>query len=185
MRHAIGPRKELALRTLFNILGPMTNPAGVQRQLIGVFDEALCGPMTEVLHRLGARHVMVVHSEDGLDEISIAAATRVAELKDGVVREYTLTPADLHTETQSLDGLTVSNAAESLAIIETALAGGDAVSDTIGKARAIIAVNAGAAIYVAGLQTDLVAGVRSATAIIASGEAGLRLQQLAALSQSL
>ena len=95
MKYAVGPRKELGMRTLFNILGPMTNPAGVQRLVLGVFSEKLCRPMAEVMGRLGAEHVMVVHSRDGLDEISLAGRTHVAEFKDGEVREYSLTPEDV------------------------------------------------------------------------------------------
>jgi anthranilate phosphoribosyltransferase len=117
MRHAIGPRKELGVRTIFNILGPMTNPAGVRRLLIGVYDAALCRPVAEVLSRLGAEHVMVVHSDDGLDEISAAAATHVAEAKDGSVGEYDITPQDLGQEITSLDGLEVAGAGESLTLI--------------------------------------------------------------------
>ena len=116
MKHAIGPRRELGLRTIFNILGPMTNPAGVTRQLIGVYDQALCKPMAEVLGRLGAEHIMVVHSADGLDEISIATETAVAEFKDGAVREYSIAPEDFMLQRQSLEGLTVDNAEQSLEI---------------------------------------------------------------------
>ncbi|HBI78320.1 MAG TPA: anthranilate phosphoribosyltransferase, partial [Marinobacter adhaerens] len=110
MKHAIGPRKELGCRTIFNILGPMTNPAGVKRQLVGVFNRELCRPMAEVLHRLGAEHIMVVCSKDGLDEISLASATHVAELKDGKVTEYDITPEDLGIKSQALVGLTVDTA---------------------------------------------------------------------------
>lgn len=108
MRHAIGPRKELGMRTLFNLLGPMTNPAGVRRLLIGVYDAAWCRPVAEVLNRLGAEHVMVVHSEDGLDEISPAEPTHVAEAKAGSVNEYRITPEDLGMEPTSLAGLEVA-----------------------------------------------------------------------------
>ena len=102
MKHAIGPRKELGLRTIFNILGPMTNPAGVTRQLIGVYKKELCKPMAEVLGRLGAEHIMIVHSADGLDEISIAERTFVAEYRDGAVREYIISPEDYLSQRQSL-----------------------------------------------------------------------------------
>src|SRR5690606_10354573 len=108
MKYAIGPRKELGLRTLFNILGPMTNPAGVRRQVVGVFSDKLCRPMAEVLGRLGAEHVMVVHGLDGLDEISLAGRTHVAEFRDGELKEYMLTPEDVGLESASLVGLDVT-----------------------------------------------------------------------------
>lgn len=110
MKHAIGPRKELGCRTIFNILGPMTNPASVKRQLVGVFNRELCRPMAEVLYRLGAEHIMVVCAKDGLDEISLASATHVAELKNGEITEYDMTPEDVGIKSQSLVGLTVDTA---------------------------------------------------------------------------
>ena len=183
MRYAIGPRKQLGLRTIFNILGPMTNPAGVGRQLIGVYDRALCRPMAEVLGRLGAEHVMVVNAEDGLDEISIAAATHVAEFKDGELNEYSISPEDAGIALQSLDGLVVDGAEESLALIRAALGGDSSVAAK--KAAELIALNSGAALYVAGLEPDLRAGVKKARALIASGAPLWRLEQLAELSQSL
>lgn len=144
MKYAIGPRKELGMRTIFNILGPMTNPAGVKRQLIGVYDKALCRPMAEVLGHLGAEHIMVVSSADGLDEISIAAETHVAEYKNGHLNEYILLPEDYFGFRQSLKGLSVTNAKESLEMIVSALNGGAST------AADLIALNAGAALYVAG-----------------------------------
>jgi anthranilate phosphoribosyltransferase len=183
MKHAVGPRKQLGMRTLFNILGPMTNPAGVTRQLIGVYDRALCRPMAEVLGRLGAEHVMVVNAEDGLDEISIAAATHVAECRDGQTREYSISAVDAGIVQQSLDGLAVDGAEESLALIEEALAGES--TDRARKAADLIALNSGAALYVAGLAEDLATGVQQATEIINSGAALERLQRLVTLSQSL
>ena len=149
MKHAIGPRRELGCRTIFNILGPMTNPAGVTRQLIGVFTRELCRPMAEVMQRLGAEHIMVVCSKDGLDEISLATVTHVAELKDGEITEYDLTPEDLGIKSQSLVGLTVNSSDESLKLIKAAF--GRNHDETTEKARDMIALNAGAAIYVAGL----------------------------------
>ena len=143
MRHAIGPRKELGVRTIFNILGPMTNPAGVKRLLIGVYDAALCRPVAEVLNRLGAEHVMVVHSEDGLDEISAAAASHVAEAKGGVVSEYDISPEELGLTRTSLEGLEVAGADESLELIRAALSG--APGDKAERARRVVALNAGAA----------------------------------------
>jgi anthranilate phosphoribosyltransferase len=176
MRHAIGPRKELGVRTIFNILGPMTNPAGVKRLLIGVYDTALCRPVAEVLNRLGAEHVMVVHSEDGLDEISSAAATHVAEAKDGQVREYDMVPEDLGLARASLDGLEVSGADESLNLIRSALSG--APGERPQRARAVIALNAGAALYVAGLAASLEAGVADASRLLESGKPWAKIEAL-------
>jgi len=115
MKHAIGARKQLALRTIFNVLGPMTNPAGVKRQVIGVFDKKLCPVVAGVLQRLGSEHVLVVHADDGLDEFSLAGPSHVAELKDGNISEYTINPGDVGLETQDLSGLTVNSAEQSLA----------------------------------------------------------------------
>jgi anthranilate phosphoribosyltransferase len=182
MKHAIGPRKELAMRTFFNILGPMTNPAGVRRLLIGVYDAALRRPVAEVLGRLGAEHVLVVHSEDGLDEISIAAPTGVAEFRDGQIREYRLNPADFELPEQDLDGLEVADADASLALIRAALTGTD--SDAAAKARDLIALNAGAAIYVAGLTESIAEGVKRAREVIDSGAAWRKLEQLAELTRT-
>ena len=156
MKHAIGPRKELGLRTIFNILGPMTNPAGVARQLIGVYKRELCRPMAEVLGRLGAEHIMVVHSADGLDEISIADETYVAEYVDGSIKEYSIRPEDYLSQRQSLQGLEVDDAEQSLALITDAL--GKQTSAQAGKAANLIALNAGAALYVAGCAADLAQG---------------------------
>src|SRR5699024_8383901 len=133
---------------LFNILGPMTNPASVNRQLVGVFSRALCRPMAEVLQKLGSEHIMVVASKDGLDEISLASPTHVAELKDGEIFEYDITSEDLGVKSQSLVGLSVDTAEESLNLIKAAF--GRDHDEIAGKARDMIALNAGAAIYVAG-----------------------------------
>jgi anthranilate phosphoribosyltransferase len=143
MKYAIGPRKELGVRTLFNILGPMTNPAGVSRMLIGVYDPGLCRPVAEVLGRLGAEHVMVVHSDDGLDEISIAAPTRVAEFRAGAVDEYSVLPEEFGLENESLYGLEVSGSVASLSLIKAALS--NEPGDRANRARNVIALNAGAA----------------------------------------
>jgi anthranilate phosphoribosyltransferase len=176
MRHAIGPRKELGVRTIFNILGPMTNPAGVKRLLIGVYDAALCRPVAEVLNRLGAERVMVVHSEDGLDEISAAAVSHVAEVKDGVVNEYDISPEDLGQERTSLDGLEVAGAEESLDLIRAALSG--APGDKAERARRVVALNAGAALYVAGLAVSLAAGVEAAGRLLESGKPWAKIEAL-------
>ena len=181
MKHAIGPRRELSLRTIFNILGPMTNPAGVKRQLIGVYDKSLCKPMAEVLGRLGAEHIMIVHSADGLDEISIATETYVAEYKNGAVSEYTIAPEDFLAERQSLEGLDVEDAKQSLAMITDAL--GKQVGPNAGKAADIIALNAGAALYVAGCAADINEGVAMAQDAIGSGLARARITDLATFTQ--
>lgn len=176
MKHAIGPRKELALRTIFNMLGPMTNPAGVKRQVIGVFTPALCRPMAEVLGRLGSEHVMIVCSDDGLDELSIAAPSHVAELKNGVVTEYKVDPADYGFSYSDLSGLSVSSAEESLGLIRGAFKGD--TSELSQKAAAIIAINAGAAIYVAGLAGSMKDGVAMAEDALSSGLAAEKLKEL-------
>jgi anthranilate phosphoribosyltransferase len=182
MKHAIGPRRELGMRTVFNILGPMTNPAGVKRLLIGVYDATLCRPVAEVLNRLGAEHVMVVHSEDGLDEISAATSTHVAEARDGQVTEFMVSPENLGTTRCSLEGLEVSNADESLGLIRSALSG--APGDTAERARQVIALNAGAALYVAGLASSLEQGVSNATVLLESGKPWGRVEALVDLTTS-
>lgn len=181
MKHAIGPRRELGLRTIFNILGPMTNPAGVTRQLIGVYDQSLCKPMAEVLGRLGAEHIMVVHSADGLDEISIATETTVAEYRDGTVTGYSIAPEDFNIERQSLDGLAVDNAEQSLALIRDAL--GKQASPEGAKAAELIALNAGAALYVAGCAATIKEGVAMAQDAIGSGLARAKISDLATFTQ--
>jgi|TARA_R110002072_G_scaffold8842_2_gene43896 anthranilate phosphoribosyltransferase len=175
MRHAIGPRKELGMRTVFNILGPLTNPAGVKQQVIGVYSPDLCQPMAEVLKLLGAEHAMIVHSDDGLDEISIAAGTQVSELHAGSIETYHITPEEFSLERQSLDGLTVTDSASSAALITSALAG--AKDETSQKAAAILVLNAGAAIYVAGVAATLADGVAMAEDAIGNGLAAEKLRQ--------
>ena len=181
MKHAIGPRKELGCRTIFNILGPMTNPAGVKRQLLGVFTRELCRPMAEVLQRLGSEHIMVVCSKDGLDEISLAGPTHVAELKDGEITEYDITPEDLGIKSQSLVGLTVDSSEDSLKLIRAAFGRGH--DEMAEKARDLIALNAGAAIYVAGLANTPKDGVDLALDAIGSGLAAGKMSELADFSQ--
>ncbi|PIE24882.1 MAG: anthranilate phosphoribosyltransferase [Neptuniibacter caesariensis] len=178
MKHAIGPRKEMALRTLFNILGPLTNPAGAKHYLLGVFDATLCQPMAEVLKALGAVHALVVHAADGLDEISLSGVTHVAELKEGEVTEYTITAEDAGLEQQSLYGLQVNSSSESLALIESAFAGEHS------KAIDMIAINAGAALYAADMATSLSEGVKLAKATMLSGAAAKKVKELAAFSQA-
>lgn len=180
MKHAVGPRRELGLRTLFNMLGPMTNPAAVKRQVIGVFSQALCRPMAEVLQRLGSEHVLVVHSQDGLDEISLAAPTHVAELRNGEIREYSIQPEDFGITSQSLIGLTVDGAEGSLALIRDAL--GKRETTPGEKAADIIVLNAGAALYAAGVVGQLSHGVELAHDALFSGMANEKLQELIAFS---
>ncbi len=180
MKHAIGPRKEMGLRTIFNMLGPMTNPAGVKNQVIGVFNQSLCKPMAEVLKRLGSEHVLIVHSADGLDEISIAKETHIAELKDGEITEYTISPEDFGVDRQSLSGLSVDSAEQSLGLIKSAL--GKAHSETANKARDIITLNAGAAIYAANLTDTLAQGVTMAADAIGSGLALAKINDLASFT---
>ncbi|WP_415897541.1 anthranilate phosphoribosyltransferase [Neptuniibacter sp. QD72_48] len=178
MKHAIGPRKEMSLRTLFNILGPLTNPAGVKHYLLGVFDKTLCRPLAEALQALGAVHAMVVHAAEGLDEISLAGDTYVAELKDGEVSEYTLTADDVGLSKQTLEGLQVSSSAESLEMIQAAFAGEHA------KAVDMIAINAGAALYVSDQAANLKEGVALAKETILSGAAASKVKELAGFSQA-
>ncbi len=182
MRHAIGPRRELAMRTLFNVLGPMTNPAGVKRMLVGVFDGALCRPVAEVLGRLGGEHILVVHSDDGLDEISPAAKTHVAEFHEGVVREFDIEPADFGMNSDSLEGLEVDGAEASLELIRSALTAD--TGERAAKAARMIVLNAGAALYAAGLAGSIGQGVDDARAVVAGGAAWDKLEELAALTRS-
>jgi len=179
MRHAIGPRKELKFRTMFNLLGPLTNPAGTKRQVLGVFDAAWLWPLAEVLRELGSEQVMVVHADDGLDELSIAAPTRVVELKDGDLREYEVCPEDVGLVSQSWEDLRVENSQESLALVKAALTGEHAA------ARDFVAFNAGAAIYVGGGSVSLAEGVERAKDSIASGAAKEKLNLLIEFTQQL
>lgn len=169
MKHAIGPRRELAVRTIFNVLGPLTNPAGAPHQVMGVYDKALVEPIAHVLKALGSKHVMVVHSADGLDEISIADKTYVAELKDGEVSTYEINPTDFGLSLGNLDAIKADDAESSLLLIQQALDGVD------GPAKDIIALNAGAAIYVADLAPNLQAGIDKALSVLNSGEAHQKL----------
>ncbi len=178
MKHAIAPRRELGMRTIFNLLGPLTNPAHVKRQVVGVFEKSLCRPMAEVLKLMGSEHVIVVHSDDGLDEFSIAENTHVAELKDGVISEYCVDPGDFDLHFDDLSGLSVENAEQSLQLIRSVFRNED--TSVANKAEAMIALNAGAAIYVSGVSTSLKEGVAMAEDAIASGGA---LEKLSALAQ--
>jgi anthranilate phosphoribosyltransferase len=179
MRHAIGPRRELGVRTIFNLLGPLTNPAGAPNQLIGVFSPAWVEPLAEALQQLGGQHVLVVHAEDGLDEISIGAPTRVAELKDGRIEAYTLAPERFGLERAPLSLLSVETAADSLRMIL------DVFDGQAGPARDIVRLNAGAAIYAAGMAGSLGAGVELSAEAIDSGAARNKLDQLVEFTRSL
>ncbi len=171
MKHAIGPRKEMAVRTMFNVLGPLTNPAGAERQLIGVFDESWLIPLARVLKQLGSRHVMVVHADDGMDEISTSSITRIAELKDGVIETREIRPEDFGMTRVPLERLRVADSSGSLNMVRSAL-------DTSDQAAAdIVALNAGAAIYVSGIVDDLESGVEAARRVMASGEAGEKMAE--------
>lgn len=176
MKHAAGPRRELGLRTIFNMLGPLTNPAGVRHQVVGVFSHALCRPLAEVLKRLGSQHILVVHSRDGLDEFSLASATHVAELKDGVISEYEVQPEDLGLKSQSLIGLAVESPEQSLALIRDALT--KRKTEAGQKAADMIALNAGAALYAADLARSLKEGVQLAHDALHTGLAWEKLQEL-------
>lgn len=178
MKHAIGPRRELGVRTLFNVLGPLTNPAGVPNQVLGVFDESLLAPLAQVLQRLGSRHVLVVHARDGLDEISVGDRTEVAELKGGEILRYSIQPEDYGLRRSPIAAIRVSGPDESLAMLLGVL------EDRAGPARDIVVLNAAAAIYAAGVAESLQRGVALADAAIASGEARNRLDRLVILSQS-
>jgi len=179
MRHAIGPRRALGCWSLFNLLGPLTNPANAENQVLGVFSPDRVAVMAEAMKRLGARHVLVVSSDDGLDEISPASPTHVAELSHGVVHEYTLDPESLGSSPQPMDGLKVTGPQESLAMVQAVLEGRGSAA-----ARQIVAFNAGAAIYVADKASTLAAGVERAFEIIDSGQGWTLLQRYAEATQS-
>ena len=178
MKHAAPVRRELGVRTIFNVLGPLTNPAGAENQVLGVFHPDLVGIQARVLQRLGSRHVLVVHGADGMDEISISDNTYIAELKDGEVSEYTVHPDLFGLATAPLDMLRVANIGEAREKLLGVL------NNEAGAPRGIVQLNAGAAIYVAGLAGTLEEGVALAGQVIASGAAKAKLDQLIALSNS-
>ena len=178
MKHAIGPRKEMGVRTIFNMLGPLTNPAGTPNQLLGVYSEELVRPIAEVLNKLGANHVMVVHGKDGMDEISISAPTLVAELKNGEITEYTIQPEDFGMQQHSIATIRVNNAEESLEMVTSVL------NNDASPARDIVILNAGAAIYVAGLTASHQAGIERAEEVLASGAAKEKMLELINITNS-
>jgi anthranilate phosphoribosyltransferase len=179
MKFAAPVRRELGVRTLFNILGPLTNPAGAGNQLIGVFHRDLVGILARVLQRLGSRHVMVVHGMEGLDEISLSGDTLVGELKDDEVREFTINPQQFGMAASALSEIQVKDGGESKDMLLVALA------NKAGPARDILALNAGAAIYVAGLADSHQAGVQKALEALATGAAKAKLDQFVAFTQKL
>jgi anthranilate phosphoribosyltransferase len=179
MKHAAPVRRELGVRTLFNILGPLTNPAGAPNQLLGVFHPDLVGIQVRVLQRLGSEHVMVVYGMNGMDEISLSGETMVGELKDGQVREYAIHPSDFGLPVYDSRVLRVANAAESVQCIRRALGGEE------GPVRDVVLLNAGAALYCAGVAASIEDGVRRARETVASGAATARLAQFVAVTQRL
>jgi len=177
MKHAAPVRRELGVRTLFNILGPLTNPAGAPRQLMGVFHADLVGILIRVLERLGAQHAMTVYGMEGLDEISISGETMIGELKDGRIREYTVHPEQFNLPVHDPKALRVANVEESRAMVL------DALTNKPGAARDIVALNAGAAIYVAGKADSFAEGVETALEVIRSGAAMAKLEEFVRFTQ--
>lgn len=175
-RFAAAPRQELGTRTLFNLLGPLTNPAGAPHQLLGVFAARWVEPMAKVLRKLGSKHVLVVHSEDGLDEFSISAPTNVAELHEGQVHTYIFKPESIGMQQQSLDSLRVDSPEESAALIRAVFDGQQ------GAAADIVALNAGAALYAADVASSIAEGVELARKVLADGSAAAKVKALAELT---
>ncbi len=178
MKHAIGPRREMGVRTLFNLLGPLTNPANALNQVIGVFSKTWVEPVAQVLKRLGSQHVLVVHSEEGLDEISLSAPTYVAELNNGVITTYTLLPEELGFNRAALSDIQVNSVADSVAMVRGVL------DNQNTPARDIVALNAGAAIYAAGLTKSLAEGITQAQTVLSQGAVRDKLTAWVNLSQS-
>ena len=176
MKYAAPVRRELGVRTLFNILGPLTNPAGAKNQLLGVFDAKLVNILVRVLQRLGSRHVMVVHGFDGLDEITITGKTTIGELKQGEVIEYTIQPEDFGLNSAPIETIRVSDLTQAKEMLLSVL------DNQPGPARDIVALNAGAAIYISGIASSLAQGIESAKAVLASGAAKAKLQDLVTYS---
>ncbi|GFN30655.1 anthranilate phosphoribosyltransferase [Paenibacillus curdlanolyticus] len=173
LRHAAGPRRELGFRTIFNMLGPLTNPAGADRQLLGLYDRTRTETIAEVMRDLGLKRAMVVSSHDGLDEISISAPTQISELKDGAIRTYDLTPEELGLRRHTLDEIIGGDPSVNASIIHSIFDG-----EERGAYRDIVLANAGACIYVGGGADTLVEGVQRAADMIDSGAAKAKLEQL-------
>ena len=180
MRYVAPVRKALGFRTIFNILGPLTNPASAANQLLGVFHIDLCGILSRVLQQLGSRHVLVVHGSDGLDEITVSGCTRIAELKDGAVREYDIHPEEFGLPVYAdLSSLKVENAADSLAMMNAVLRG-----EARGAARDIVLLNAAACLYAGNVATDLADGLARAKEALDSGKATAKQAEFVAQSQA-
>jgi anthranilate phosphoribosyltransferase len=179
MKHAAPVRKELGVRTIFNILGPLTNPANAPNQLMGVFHPDLVGIQVRVLQRLGSEHVLVVYGMNGMDEVSLSGETLVGELKNGEVREYTVHPSDFGLPVYDSRVLRVANREESVACIQRALANED------GPVRDIVLLNAGAGLYAAGVAPTVIDGVKRAREAVASGAASAKLAQFVAVTNKL
>lgn len=179
MKYAAGPRKELGMRTIFNILGPLSNPAFANLQLLGVYDEKLVRPLAEVLKNLGVKRAMVVYGKDGLDEISISSETAVCELRDGELSEYTICPDDCGLNLYSKSDIVGGGAAENAGIARRILSGEK------GPKREMVLINAGAALYIAGIAKSIKEGVKTAAGLIDSGRANEKLEQFIAVSNSL
>ena len=177
MKHAIGPRREMAVRTVFNLLGPLTNPAGARSQLLGVYAKEWVRPIAEVLKKLGSGHVIVVHGHDGMDEISISGPTQVAHLRNGEITEYVIEPSQFGLKNSDLSEIKVEGAAQSLAKIQSVLA------NEASAARDIVVLNSGAALCVAGVAESIEDGVALADAAISSGAAQTKLAELVQVSQ--
>jgi len=177
MGAVVGVRRELGVRTIFNVLGPLTNPAFAKRQVLGVYSDHLVDVVARVLLALGAEHALVVHSRDGLDEISVSAPTHVCEVRDGAIRTYDITPDDLGVETHPIETLAGGDASENARIAHSILGGEE------GARRDIVAANAGAALYVAGAAATLRDGVAMARAAMASGAARAKLEELIAATK--
>ena len=182
MKYAIGPRKEMAVRTIFNVLGPLTNPAGVKRQVVGVFAKDLTNTLANVFAELGSEHTLVVHSDDGMDEISISAPTTISEMNahknKGKVETYKVSPEDFGLKSSSLEELVVADSNESLQLIQKVFAGEHCA------ARDAVVLNAGAGIYVSGLTSSLAAGVEKAQAVIDAGQAKEKFSAYVAATQA-
>ena len=172
MRHVVGPRKEIGQKSIFNVLGPLTNPASAKRQVLGVYDKKWMTPIAEVLDELGSEHLLIVHSRDGLDEISLASPTYMTEMRDGKISEYEVSPEDFNFETDTLEGLQVNSPQESLDLAKLALQGEHK------KASSMICMTAGAALYVSGIANSLESGVELAKRSVESGEGLKKLNQL-------
>jgi anthranilate phosphoribosyltransferase len=178
MQYAITPRREMGIRTIFNLLGPLTNPANTPYQLLGVFSPHWLHPLAQVLQQLGSKHVLVVHSEDGLDEISLAAPTQVVELKNNTIESYSLTPEQFGLVRQPLDKIQVTSVNDSVTMLHSVLNNQDS------PAKDVVLLNAGAAIYAADLAENLAQGVATARSVLENGQARAKLAALVQLTQS-